>query len=596
MFLPAPFARGLLVTASLAACCLAIPAHGQYSTTKPYMQPGLRSGVATAPRRAAYSSYPSTAYAGRYAARQTSTYGGQQTSSFGGRAPTAGWSASGYSAPKYYVAQALEDTTPIDVPQPSPSDMPPPGTDRRLVGSGGDGYTPPPAPTAGWSAGGYGGGADCFANGAVGYMNYSPSCNCLDGGYSTWGFWDNYRSTSPCNGAGCQTGFGLLGGCRCGGVGCSQCGGGCAEGSVGGCASCQLSTLAPCRVWFGGVYALFMDRDLEDPAYVSYDSSNLANQVLSSRDASVDWQPGNEVRFGSTFVCSPLAWEAVWWALYDETDDATVTSTTVGAPVRSVLDFSGLDYDPGTGVSGINSFFDDPGTGGVAAQRVSRHFAVQNIELNMIYFPLMQSVGPLGVSRAGGGYYATPVCNRFSLVGTAGVRYFRADDGFQLASSPADTVFGNASDDMFYDIEMENHLIGFQFGAAANYQATQAWSFYADSKFGIFANYIEHSSRIYGSNGVAVVTGGLPYAGEAYDIQSNKTDVSFLGELRVGAAYVVLPHWRLYGGWRAVGIVGYAQPTEQIPQYFVGIPDIVNINSNGSLIVHGLQAGVEFAY
>jgi hypothetical protein len=569
---PAPFARGLLVTTLLAASFLAASAHGQYPTSQPTIQPGQNGYGASWSRTDAYSRYPAT------------SQGVLQTS--------------GYSAPRYYVAQALEDTTPIDVPQASPSDMPlPPG-----AAVGPSQPVPPPSAANGY-VNGHGGsymGAACEPNGA--YMNYNPSCNCLDGGYSTWGMWSNYSPASPCSGAGCHTGweghFGLFGRCSsCGGHCGTGCAAGCATGCTTGCASCQETCcVAPCRVWFGGIYALFMDRDLENAAWTSYDSSNLANQVLSSRDASSDWQPGNEVRFGSTFLCHCWAWEFAYWTLYDETDEAIVTSASLGAPVRSVLDFSGLDYDPGTGVSGVNSFFDDNGTGGVEAHRVRRHFELQNFEINMIYFPLMNSVGPFGVSRAGGGYFANTGYRGFSVVGIAGVRYMRIDDGFQFATSPTDFVFGNTPDDMFYQVEMENHLAGLQFGAGANYQATQVFSLYADGKFGIFANYIEHDSRIFGSNGFAVVTGGLPFAGQEFNIQSHKTDVSFLGEFRIGMALAVRPHIRLYGGWRAVGITGYAHPTEQIPQNFAGINDVVNIDSNGSLIVHGLEAGVEVAY
>ncbi len=172
----------------------------------------------------------------------------------------------------------------------------------------------------------------------------------------------------------------------------------------------------------------------------------------------------------------------------------------------------------------------------------------------------------------------------------------RIDEGFQWATSPNDTIFGNDPEDMFYDIEMENHLIGFQLGASANYRATQRLSLVFDSKFGVYGNYIDHSQRIFGSNGVAVVTAGLPFAGEEFDIQSDKEDIAFLGELRMGLGYWVTPHWRLYGGWRAIGIAGYAHPTEQIPLHFAGTPDIRDIDSNGSLILHGLQAGVELNY
>jgi hypothetical protein len=143
---------------------------------------------------------------------------------------------------------------------------------------------------------------------------------------------------------------------------------------------------------------------------------------------------------------------------------------------------------------------------------------------------------------------------------------------------------------------MQNHLTGVQVGCTANYQHTCCLAFYCDGKFGIFGNHIRHHSQIYGPNGFAVVTPGLPYEGQQYDIQTNKDDFSFLGELRLGLAYLVRPHWRLSAGWRAVAITGVALPETQIPRNFADLPGVATVDSNGSLIVHGLQAGVEASF
>lgn len=545
MSLPAPLARGLLVTASLAGMCLAVPAAGQYGSTQPFYSTGQVES-------------PST--------------------------NVAIWGQSGYGSARYYQAQAPMDSD-ASIPEPPQPGMP--GAD------GGESYVPVPPQSPG-AANGYAypgpHAASTMPGAGQQYGNYSPACNCLDGGYNTWGLWGNYAPTSPCSGASCDVGGRL--GPRGGGWFSGPSGygdafaGGCTTGCTDVCTSCQ--TQAPCRVWFGGIYALYMDRDNEDPVWTSFDSSNLAGQGLSSRDASDDWQTGNEVRFGSTLLCHCLGWEAVYWGLWEEEEQATVTAAALGSPVSTTFDFGGLDYDSGGGVSGVNSFFDN-----AQAHRIRRDFAVQNIELNLLYYPLLDSVGPYGVSRAGSGLMSG---RRFSLVGSAGVRYMRIDDGFEFASSLNDTTFGNDPEDIFYQIDMENHLVGVQLGAAANYRATQRLSLFVDSKFGIFGNYIEQEQRIFGTNGVAVVTAGLPFEGEQYDIQSDKEDVAFLGELRAGVAYWVTPRWRLYGGWRAVGIAGYAHPTEQIPLNFAGTPDVRNIDSNGSLILHGLQTGVELNY
>lgn len=127
-------------------------------------------------------------------------------------------------------------------------------------------------------------------------------------------------------------------------------------------------------------------------------------------------------------------------------------------------------------------------------------------------------------------------------------------------------------------------------------------SLYGDGKIGIYNNHIQMRSFIYGSGGFARVVAGLPYAGQNFDVIASKDDAAFLGELRLGGAYAFghntygRPIWRLYGGYRAVALTGVALPTNQIPAQFSDVVGVASIKSNGSLILHGLQAGVEIAY
>ena len=269
-----------------------------------------------------------------------------------------------------------------------------------------------------------------------------------------------------------------------------------------------------------------------------------------------------------------------------------------------------------------NDFYDD-----AQMHRVSRHFEVQNIEVNLIKFPLTSCSGPCGVTcgngscgmgggagfGAGAGYGGAGYGggNRFngmygnagfgsnsrlSIVGTAGVRYMRIDEWIDFDTDDADITFGNSADELFYDVETENHLIGFQLGAAANYQATCNFSLYCDGKFGIYGNHIQHTSNIFGQGGFATVAAGLPYAGQNFDIKSTKNDVAFVGELRLGGAYNFRPNWRLYGGYRVIALTGLALPTNQLPANFADTLGVSEVKSNGSMILHGLQAGIEFAF
>jgi hypothetical protein len=70
-----------------------------------------------------------------------------------------------------------------------------------------------------------------------------------------------------------------------------------------------------------------------------------------------------------------------------------------------------------------------------------------------------------------------------------------------------------------------------------------------------------------------------------------------LGELRLGMSYQATCCCRIYGGWRAIGVTGIALATNQSPTQFLDSWQMSNyVNSNGSMILHGLQTGIEWNY
>jgi hypothetical protein len=79
-------------------------------------------------------------------------------------------------------------------------------------------------------------------------------------------------------------------------------------------------------------------------------------------------------------------------------------------------------------------------------------------------------------------------------------------------------------------------------------------------------------------------------------VNSHKKDVSFVGEIRLGGDYWFTPNWRISGGYRALGITGVALSTNQIPRDLQGIDDVIDVDTNGSLILHGGYFGTEFLW
>ena len=53
-------------------------------------------------------------------------------------------------------------------------------------------------------------------------------------------------------------------------------------------------------------------------------------------------------------------------------------------------------------------------------------------------------------------------------------------------------------------------------------------------------------------------------------------------------------NWRLTGGYRALILSDVALPYGQIPYRFSDLQEVGNINSNDTLLLHGIFAGLEY--
>lgn len=327
--------------------------------------------------------------------------------------------------------------------------------------------------------------------------------------------------------------------------------------------------------WFGGVYGLVMTRDNENDVWLSYDAAFPDYKLLASRHADMDWGGGFETRVGRYFNCGQNAWELVYWGVFPDVREANACDCGLVGPLRTWIRFDNLVYDPGTGNQPVDDFFND-----VERHRLQRSFQFQNVELNLLSLS----------------WPTTDSCWRYS--GTIGVRYFRFDEGFVFSSDPVDEDFTGDPREMAYTIDVINHLIGAQIGGRVAYQATDRVGLFADAKVGLFGNHIRHYSAIGGANGFAVVNNpGGPFDGEVISVRSSKDDVAMLGELVLGGNYQLTRTCSLTGGYRAVALTGVALSTNQIPLDNIWTVDSVrDIDSNGSVILHGAFAGVTFNY
>jgi hypothetical protein len=426
--------------------------------------------------------------------------------------------------------------------------------------------------------------------------------------------------------------------------------------------------------WFGGIYFLEMGRTNQTPVKLTVQVDHTVAPdpyypqppatFMTTRDVNFDFREGVEVRFGSTFTigdscsscqsgcngygygyncntssgcgnCGPAttyAWEAAWWGL-NNNDSEDMVAYTGGNRIYGMKNFVGLQYDrDGAGgaytYNPVNSYYGyqlpipappgPPPADGyirVLAQRVRTDFQAQNLELNVIRFPVCNAGcggcngGAAGCNGCDGSLASSCGCNDscglgFSMYGSCGVRYFHIHDYLNY-----DTEFGEASggaydqaayngftfdnsNELCYDVDVKNNLVGPQLGWTNDY-CWGKWNLFLNSTFGIFDNHISAFQRVWsGGGGTVVFTGD----GSAASVSSHKDQVSFLGELRAGVAYDISCHWRGVVAYRAVAITGLATAADQMPSEFTNRTDVAIINSDNSTIIHGAQVGAECRY
>jgi hypothetical protein len=464
----------------------------------------------------------------------------------------------------------------------------------------------------------------------------AAGCNCQQGGYappaasySAPAYAAGGCATGSCGYGGCDTSAYGYGACNTSSA-CSNCG-----PSMGG-----MLGRGGCGYWFGGVYGLLMDRDNADkqPIAMATPNANSAtyptsnNVVLSSRDADIGYQGGVEFRLGRAFGCNPCTctptWglEAVYWTLFEDSDMREFNDDST---IRTYVmkDLRGIEVDMGSGYRPANHYWDyappvqDYSNGGalnqiiVTSVCVHSSFEAQNLELNLLRLSLFgggysaaAGYGAMGGYGAGGcgmggcggggscgGCDSCGGCGggqRYFLSSFCGVRYMQFDESFRIGADFYNVTTDTSGFLNYYSV-VDNNYIGPQIGANGMYRIGCKWGLHLGSAVGVYANDIDVHQYLQSPNNNHRFIG----TGENFDAHASKTDVAMIGELRLGASYQATCHLRVYGGWRVLGVTGFAQASDQMPGAFNDAAQLNSyVNSNGSLILHGLQTGLEWNY
>jgi hypothetical protein len=304
--------------------------------------------------------------------------------------------------------------------------------------------------------------------------------------------------------------------------------------------------------------------------------------------------------------CGPT-WgvETVYWTLFEDDDYTAYVNPTGTSRTYTMMPMYGLEYDHGAGYNPVNAYWDhgmpsDPANPiRVTQVRQSSSFEVQNLEVNLLRLGVCGGGcgGTTFNACSGVGACADTCCaprgSRYSCTAVCGFRWMQFDEDFMFGVDYQNPVWPTPTGYLNYWSNVENNLLGAQLGCNGMYRIGCKWGVHVNTLVGLYGNDIDVRQYFVSPTGDVRYIG----TGEAFDVSADKTDVSMLGELRLGVSYQATCRCRLYTGWRAMGVTGLALATSQTPNAFLNANQMSNyVNSNGSMILHGLQTGIEWNY
>jgi hypothetical protein len=328
-----------------------------------------------------------------------------------------------------------------------------------------------------------------------------------------------------------------------------------------------------------------MTRDRANRFWTTFETGNNANQLAFFPEA--QWGGGFEATVGHMWcgtgggcggctsgcadACGPTyrhGLEFTYWGVWDVEGEDTIRSETDS--LSTPIDVGFVDIPtPGLPAS---AFFDN-----AREHRLRRENEFHNFEANLVHF----------ITNSHGG--------NVQYQWLLGGRYFKFDEFLQFASVSAGNEFGSAGglNEAYLDLDVENNLYGIQIGGRADWRFHPRWRTFVGTKVGVFYNDIDFGVQLYRGDG-ALAT--FASTGNTFDLRDGKDDVSMLGQIDLGLAWDFSRHWSANIGYRAVGITGLALADDQIPAFLAAEGDWTDIDSNGSMILHGAFAGLEFRY
>ncbi|MGD0896604.1 MAG: BBP7 family outer membrane beta-barrel protein [Thermoguttaceae bacterium] len=372
---------------------------------------------------------------------------------------------------------------------------------------------------------------------------------------------------------------------------------GCAGGY--GCGGGRQGCLAPygcgegggncCNPWYATVLGLAMTRDRPNKLFTTAQTNALENQWT---DNHFDWTGGGEVRVGYRFgCCCQWAIEGSYWTLGEfHTDACPDMAGPYSTPfTMKWVYMQGTDNGHGASTT-ADEWFD-----AASQHRIQRTDEVQNAEINLIRMNLCGGgCGGCGGSNCG--------CGPLSVDALVGFRFFRFRDRLVFSSqhgqwdSDGNTGSPYEGDWITLNDEIANNLWGVQVGCNLKYCLCNRLSLFVTPKVGLYDNHMTLDYNISAGPDNCYQGSSPTYKPLDYPIHSSSDGLSILTQVDVGLNWQISCNWEALVGYRLVAVTGMGLADNQVPFYGNDTQAVAAIDKNGSLLLHGVFAGLTFRF
>lgn len=180
----------------------------------------------------------------------------------------------------------------------------------------------------------------------------------------------------------------------------------------------------------------------------------------------------------------------------------------------------------------------------------------------------------------------------------AGARYFYINDKFNVEAlggilNPNQTADLDVSDGSYWNSEVENNLVGGQFGVRAQ-RKIQRLGFIAEGRGFIGANFQNYNLRGQLGNGLVPGADNQPVdlGDTTFRDSAHSTVFAPGGELRLQLNYQVTNAVQLQVGWTGMYFNGIARASQSIDYVIPGM-QVTTANNEQDLFIQGVNFGVE---